>query len=530
MANNDITDPLLKDKYFDAYDAYLNQMTLHCEKIDNVIYEPLCLDFLDKNEFIKDSDFYSKLKMQRTKACLSNTNTTLNSICEKLNIVPIASTTYNVNLAQYIKNNKLNTLDITILASTDNGNINNYIHLPIVRPSINKKFDILNHTKLSLSSKGNLIITDTANSNIIKISSEIENEKIPDFHLFISENGNLFLIDSVDNNNKISVVNIPESERKNRPFYFGCDKSLNLFVLDSKGKYIWNSTSTPVTTLASINTDSNGITLITNTNENKVSSTTAVLNAQFYNFMGMCISHGYEEVNCNLPLKGRRSGSLYLLENGNLMTYDINNQIVWSSNTADLGVGPFKLIFSPNGFLKLIDSQNVILMSISFNNTITIGPYGLYVNELGIINIISLSGMLLDNKPCPPLWTSLDYGFLNVFPNIKNNISKTEISIINAENALPISVSNQAAATEDTAISDNKDEIFKTIATEDIPITDNEDKNATNADLSNIKITEKSFIEQNMNLLIILIVCVLVLSGFYMLKKNSNNNVIPSTI
>lgn len=538
--NNDILDPLIKQKYFDAYNAYMLQMTKYCTELDNVIYDPLCTDFIDKNELLKDTNLYPKLKLQRTKACLSNTNTTLNSICEKLNIIPIVNTTYNINSNGYVKKTSLDILDITILASTGIRDYNHYIYLPIVRPSVNGKYNILNHSKLSISPKGSLIITDTSNSNVVTISPELNVNNISNYSLYLAPDGNLILGDGVDIKNIILVTNIPESERKKPPFYFGCDKSLNLFILDSEGKYIWNSTPTTVKTLALINTDSSNITLVTNISETGASSTTSVLNHQFYKGMGMWRSHEPLDINRKLPIKGPRGGSLHLLENGNLMTYDIKGQIAWASNTADLGFKPYKLIFSSDGSLKLIDSKETILMFITFNNTVSVGPYGLYVNDAGIINIISLSGMLCDNKPCPPLWTSLDYGYFNVYPNIKD-ISKTEVNtVVPPVNTPLISstvipptnnplVSSQVAATEKPTIED--------VAITQVASTSDKDKPTASTDSTNtpaVNTEEKTFFEKNMLLLIILVVCVLVFTGVFILKKRSNSNIalgiVPSTV
>lgn len=514
--NNDNIDPLIKQKYFDAYNAYMLQMTKYCTSLDNVIYDPTCADFIDKNELLKGTDLYPKLKLQRTKACLSNTNTTLNSVCEKLNIIPIVNTTYNINSNEYVKKNSLDILDITILASTGIRDYNYYIYLPIVRPSVNGKYDMLNHSKLSISPKGSLIITDTSNSNIVTISPELKVANISNYSLYLAPDGNLILGDGVDIKNIILVTNIPKSERFNSPFYFGCDKSLNLFIINGEGKYIWNSTPTAIKNLALINTDSSDITLVTNINETGVSSTTAVLNHQFYIGMGMWRSHESLDVNRKLPIKGPRGGSLHLLENGNLMTYDIKGQIAWASNTADLGFKPYKLTFSPDGSLKLIDSKEKTLMSITFNNTVTVGPYGLYVNDAGIINIISLSGMLCDNKPCPPLWTSLEYGYFNIYPNIKDS-AKAEVNTVIPATNTPL-VSSQMAADEkpttrdvaitQTASADNKDKVAE----------NNSNDNKGNV-VADTKMEERTFFERNMIFIIFLVVCLLGIVGELLLNK-----------
>ena len=85
------TNPNCELSYFNAYDAYLKQMNDYCLLSDHSISNSLCADFIDNNQFIKDTDIQKKLQMQRTNVCLSNIDTTLNSTCLKLNIIPTST-------------------------------------------------------------------------------------------------------------------------------------------------------------------------------------------------------------------------------------------------------------------------------------------------------------------------------------------------------------------------------------------------------------------------------------------------------
>ena len=85
------TDTNCELPYFNAYDDYLKQMNIYCLESNNVISNSLCSDFIDNNQFIQNTDIQKNLRMQRTNACLSNTDASLNSTCLNLNIIP---TTY----------------------------------------------------------------------------------------------------------------------------------------------------------------------------------------------------------------------------------------------------------------------------------------------------------------------------------------------------------------------------------------------------------------------------------------------------
>jgi len=441
-------------KYFIAHNAYLKQMNDYCLKSDNIISNNICKDYIDDNIYLPETTVYSNLLLQRTKACLSNTNNTLNSICEKINVIPIANTQY-VNLDKLLvkPSDTFNPLTITIYCSSDNNN--GYIYLPIVRPAFNGLFEADKCRKLSLSSTGNLILSDI-NNPVVWQSNTVGINDIK-YSLNLNTSGNLVLTDittksdpSIKIEEPINITNIPNTVAipNNAPFYFGCDNSLNLFIMDSTGTYIWNSTKDKINIKASITTDSAGITLVTNTLNNtqgleKLQHTTAVLNNSFNNFMGMCKTKSNEDVECKLPLKANNGGSLVLQNNGNLVTLDINGNIMWNSYTGGTGSAPYKLLFSPNGSLSLIDSNKKILMLINLSINNTLGPYGLFVNQEGLLTIINLSGVLCKGSPCPPSWTSNFYTDSNKLPKliqaVPKPISSSNTNISDVLNTTPIS-------------------------------------------------------------------------------------------
>lgn len=558
--------PELKRNYFEAYYDYIQSMGKYCNKLDNVISNQDCNDFVTNNKFLHFTKLTAGLELQRTKACLSNTNTTLNSICEKLNTIPIVNTSYNKTSDVHVSSYNLNTSEISIYCSSDDND--GYIYLPILKPSSNGLFNLKNNRMLSVTPKGNLIVSDTTQPLIWQSFTKSTNDNNINYSLYLNKNGNLILKDPLDDKNSIIAVELPPNTNTAPPFYFGCDKSLNMFILDSNGTYLWNSTAFDEKTKASINTDSNGVSIIINLNKDSINlhpslvtknnfTQTIVLNNRFYKNMGLLKSRSDIDVICEFPLMGTRGGFLDLNRDGNLVTYNIQGAIAWVSKTANIGIGPFKLLFSPNGSLKLIDSNKLVLMSVPLNNTFTTGPYGLYVDETGKINIISLSGVLCNGLVCPTVWTSDMYASFNIYPDIISPtvipppvisppvisppaILTPEITTTMAPSttvtantivdtavypnlpALPITtttITNEmpAANTQDTNLNlDNKDKIIKTdteIKTDNITKTDTP--------------VEKTIFEEYQTLIIFLIVlfalCI-VLGGAFIWYRNKKQS------
>ena len=82
---NDITqvlnDPKCKSAYTDAYNAYINRMNTYCSQSDYVISNTNCNNFMENNEFIKNTDIHKTLSGSVQNLCAKNTNATLNDIC-----------------------------------------------------------------------------------------------------------------------------------------------------------------------------------------------------------------------------------------------------------------------------------------------------------------------------------------------------------------------------------------------------------------------------------------------------------------
>jgi len=425
MSSNIINGELQKS-YFNAYTSYLKQMNDYCSKSNNIISKEQCKTFMDNNTFIDNTDIQTNLNLMRSKVCLSNTDNTLNSICEKINITPIADTTYIESSIAPSPTTTFNPLTITIYCSSNEDN--GYIYLPITRPAFNGLYDIEHCRKLNINLLGNLIISDT-NNPIVWQSNTTGNPDI-DYTLNLNSSGNLVLTDIKNKTDPIPITNLSTdiAVPSKAPFYFGCDNSLNMFIMDNTGSYIWNSTPNIINFKSLISKDMSGITMITNFVGIKEKRITAVLNNTFFKQMNMYRTHNKLDVICDLPLKNINGYTLDINNTGNLTVFDINKNIYWTSNTNKLGTAPYTLIFTPKGDLKLIDSKDVILMLISVKDSNKTGPYGLYINNIGIINIISLSGLLCQGSGCPPVWNSNFYTSANIMPKIQPVLDATVVS------------------------------------------------------------------------------------------------------
>lgn len=78
---------------------------------------------------------------------------------------------------------------------------------------------------------------------------------------------------------------------------------------------------------------------------------------------------------CNNVLKApSKTCNTALQLDGNLVSYDKNNQILWNSGTSGTGTSPYKLIMQSDGNLVLYDKTNKVLWNSGSGGKGT-GPY-----------------------------------------------------------------------------------------------------------------------------------------------------------
>lgn len=85
-----LTDPKCQTIYTDAYNKYIAQMNSYCLTDDHSISNNLCVDYINNNKFIQESDFDKKIKQKASDLCLNNINPNNNSNCiNSYNITPL---------------------------------------------------------------------------------------------------------------------------------------------------------------------------------------------------------------------------------------------------------------------------------------------------------------------------------------------------------------------------------------------------------------------------------------------------------